>query len=250
MKIIKKLAIPIITLLLLSVMTIGYLNRGQTLANAAPRLQNTDVNRTITVVGEGRITAQPDIAQITIGVEAFSPEVQSAAQEVETTMTKLIETLTAQGVAEKDIQTSNYSVYTDQFGGRELGGSEVNYRFNNNVTVTVRDLDNVETILAAVIEAGANNIYGVNFSVEDPAELRKQARAEAVKVAQDKAAELATLNDVTIGDVVSVSEVVDSAGAFRNSAALSNVETVGGGGPINPGELVLKVQLQISYAIQ
>ena len=219
---------------------------------AAPAQASSDnaVPRLITVIGEGRIIAQPDIAQVTIGVETFGDEVKTVAAQTEETMTNLLETLKAQGIAEKDIQTSNYSVYTERFGPMEMSSNEVNYRFSNNVTVTVRDLDKIESILGAVIEAGANNIYGVNFSVADPSELRKQARAKAVEVAESKAAELAQLNGVAVGPVVSISEVVGSVGPFYNSAAYSVAEGFGGGGPISPGELEFSVQLQISYAIQ
>jgi len=250
MKITKHLLAVATTFILIGVTMVGYMQTSLPV-NAAPAAQDSSaMSRSITVIGEGRVRAQPDIAQVTIGVETVADDVQTAATEAEATMTSLMEVLTEQGIAETDIQTSNYSVYTDQFGAMEATDAEVTYRFSNNVTVIVRDLETIETVLGAVIEAGANHIHGVNFSIEDPSELRKQARAEAVNVAESKAAELAQLNDVEVGQVISISEAVDSMGPFYNSKAFSMAEGMGGGGPISPGELEFTVQLQISYAIQ
>jgi uncharacterized protein YggE len=116
--------------------------------------------------------------------------------------------------------------------------------------ITVRDLDNLETLLGVVIDAGANNIHGITFSVEDPSTLRQQARAQAVAVAESKAAELAQLNGVNVGPVVNISEVVGGYGSFPNAFAMQMDGFGGGGGPIAPGELEFTVQLQISYTIQ
>ena len=207
MKIRKYLAVIAVLLVVIGILMVGYSFTITDPANAAPPLQTNPGNsleRTITVIGEGRVKVNPDIAQVTIGVESFGSDIKMVGQEVETTMTNLVETLKAQGVPEKDIQTSNYSVYTERFGPMEIDADSLSYRFSNNVTVIVRDLSQIETILGAVIEAGANNIYGVNFSVEDPATLRKQARAEAVTIAKSKAEELAQLNGVTVGEVVTI----------------------------------------------
>lgn len=250
MKNTKYFIIPLTILLLLGTLAISYVYTAQPV-NVTASSVTTEGQRTITVVGEGRITAQPDIAQITIGVETVSPEVSTATKETEGIMTRLIETLKAHGVAEKDIQTSNYSIYTNRFGGMEMGiESDVTYQFSNNVTIVVRDLTQIETILGAAIEAGANNIYGINFSLADPSELRKQARAEAVRVAKEKATELATLTDVEVGSVMQVSEVVGYAGPLMNSVAFAQDSRFGGGGPISAGELEFTVQLEVTYAIQ
>ncbi|MDM8532398.1 SIMPL domain-containing protein [Anaerolineales bacterium HSG25] len=211
--------------------------------------------RTITVIGEGRVNVEPDMAQINIGVEVMAPTVQEAASQTSQTMEQLTNALLQQGIAENDIQTSNYNVYAERpfnmmEGPGSSGMSEINYRFSNNVTVIVRDLSKIEDILGAGIEAGANNIYGVSFGIDDPSSLRAEAREEAVQVAKAKAEELATLNGVTVGQVVTISEVVNSAMPFANSANLQMSEGFGGGGPISPGELEVRVQLQLTYEIE
>ena len=162
-------------------------------------------------------------------------------------MDAVLEALKEQGVDEKDIQTSGFSVWTERPYGPEGPSDEVLYHVSNQVAVTIRDLDTVGTVLDAAIEAGANNIYGVTFNLADPSQVESEARKEAVADAQAKAQELATLNDVELGDVVSVSEVIG--GGFRGTA-LAAEGGRGGGGPIAPGELEVTLQLEIVYTVQ
>jgi len=211
--------------------------------------------RTITVVGEGKVKMQPDIAQINIGIEVVGDTVKDASSQAADTMNAVIASMTAQGIAENDIQTSGYSVWVERpYTPEGVPGDTLLYHVNNTVMVTIRDLDTVGTILDSTIEAGANNIYGVTFSVADPNPLMSEAREKAVADALSKAGELAQLNGVTLGDVLSVSEVIGGMGgfypvAFRGAVAAEGLGG-GGGGPISPGELEMTVQLQVTYAIE
>jgi len=117
----------------------------------------------------------------------------------------------------------------------------------NNVNVTIRDLTTVSKVLDTAIEAGANNIYGVNFALKDSAAAQAEARKSAVADAKARAEDLASLTGVAVGELISVSEVVGSnaiAGSFRENAM-----AMGGGTPIQPGQLDLTMQLQVVYAI-
>ncbi len=210
-------------------------------------------SRTITVVGEGKVRIKPDIAQATIGVEVIKPTVKEASKGARDTMEAVLKALKEQGVDEKDIQTSGFSVWAERPYGPEGPSEEILYHVSNQVAVTIRDLDTVETVLGATIEAGANSIYGVTFSLADPGQVESEARKKAVDDARAKAQELATLNGVKLGDVVSVSEVVGSRGGYY-AAGFPRAVAVemggGGGGPIAPGELELTMQLEIVYAAQ
>ena len=106
-------------------------------------------------------------------------------------------------------------------------------------------------MLDAAIEAGANNIYGVEFSLDDPSSVESEARQRAVADALAKAEELAELTGATIGQVVTVSEVIGNGGGYYSSnfAQASNVMSGGGSTPISPGQLELVMQLQVTYAI-
>jgi uncharacterized protein YggE len=223
--------------------------QAQTVAEMTPALP-----RTITVVGEGTVKIKPDIAQANIGVEVVEPTVREASKGARDTMEAVLKALTEQGVDEKDIQTSGFSVWTERpYGPEGPSEDELLYHVSNQVAVTIRDLETVETVLGATIEAGANNIYGVTFSLADPSQVESRARKEAVANAQAKAQELATLNDVEVGNVVSVSEVIGGRGGYYTSVvreAAVSAGMGGGGGPIAPGELEVTLQLEIVYTVQ
>lgn len=208
--------------------------------------------RTITVVGEGKVRIKPDIAQATIGVDVMKSTVKEASSGARDVMKAVLKVLKEQGVAEKDIQTSGFSVYAERPYSPEGPSEEVLYHVSNQVLVTIRDLDTVETVLGATMEAGANNIYGVTFSLADPSQVESEARKKAVDDAKAKAQELATLNGLKLGDVVSVSEVVGARGGYYTGfpRAVAVEMGGGGGGPISPGELELTMQLEIVYAVQ
>ena len=202
---------------------------------------------TITVVGEGIVKVKPDVAQATIGVELSRPTVAEASDEVSRTMDAVMAALKKQGVADEDMQTSGFSVWTDQSYASDGTRGEIAYRVSNQVSVTIRDLDKVGSILDAAMEAGANSIYGVTFSLEDKEAAQSDAREKAVDHAGEKAQELAELTGLRLGNVVSVSEVI-GAGGYYGGVYEQSMGMGGGGGPIAPGELEVSVQLQIVYA--
>jgi uncharacterized protein YggE len=212
---------------------------------------NVSAPGSITVVGEGKVSLQPDIARVTIGVETVKNSVQEAAAENRTTVEEVLAVLEAQGIDANDIQTSGFSIYAERYGqDGPLAEEDVRYRVSNNVTVEIRDLDNVGTILDAAIEAGANNIYGVDFRVEEPGEAESEARAMAVEDARTKAAELAELTGTELGNVISISEVIGMGGGFYSgNFAQQDMAFGGGGAPIAPGQLDMVMQLQIVFAL-
>jgi hypothetical protein len=234
-----------------TVATLLILNGWSSGATAQETAEEETLPRTITVIGEGRIKAKPDTVQINIGVEESAATVKEAADKTDEVMTKLMSVLEKQGITDKDMQTSNYSVYAERpYVEPGMPQGEAIYRFSNNITVMVRDLTKVESILSASIEAGSNNIYGATFGISDQTKLKAEGRKEAVAAAKAKAQELAELNGVTVGEVVSISEVIAPNAGLYNSPVMTANGMGDGGGPISPGELEIIVQLQITYAIQ
>lgn len=208
--------------------------------------------RTITVVGEGVVNIEPNVARTNIGVEVLRPTVEEAAAENAAIVEALLTTLSELGIADADIQTSGYNVYAERFGsGGLVSEEEVQYRVSNSVTVIIRDLDQVGEVLDASIKAGANNIYGVEFLLDDATAVRSEARALAVENAKATAEELAALNGVQVGKILAISEVVGGAGGFYNNS-ISNFQIGMGGAertPIQPGQLRLTMQLQLTYEL-
>jgi uncharacterized protein YggE len=212
----------------------------------------TELQRTITVVGEGTIRVKPDIARANIGVEVMEASVAEASSSATATMEAVLAALQQQGIEEKDIQTSGFNIWVDRpYGPEGLPSENPMYRVNNNVAVTIRDLDNLGSVLDTAIAAGANNIYGITFDLDEPSLVESEAREKAVANANANAQELAELNNLELGEVLSVSEVVGTpmgyyAGSFQEAAAAPGLGG-GGAGPISPGELTFTMQLQIVY---
>ncbi len=208
--------------------------------------------RTITVVGEGVVNIEPNVARTNIGVEVVRPTVEEAAAENSQIVDGLLATLTELGIPGEDIQTSGFNVYAERYGtGGAASEEEVQYRVSNTVTVIIRDLDKVGEVLDASIKAGANNIFGVEFLLDDATAVRSEARKVAVENARATAEELAVLNGVQVGKVLAISEVVGSAGGFYNNS-IGNYQIGMGGAertPIQPGQLRLTMQLQITYEL-
>ncbi|HEY64145.1 MAG TPA: SIMPL domain-containing protein [Caldilineae bacterium] len=221
----------------------------------------SDVQRTITVVGQGVVRVDPDVARAQIGVEVLAPTVKEAVAQNQELMTAVLEALQEAGVDAKDIRTSNYSIRFEREpymprpavpeGAEGPTAPQGRYRVSNMVQVTIRDLEEVAAVLDAAIEAGANNIWGVSFGVEDTAaEAESEARAKAMENAREKAAELAELAGVELGDVISVSELVSGPGYPIIGVMEAAAPAFGGAGPISPGELTFRAQLQVVFAIK
>ena len=166
-------------------------------------------------------------------------------------MAAIMAALKAQGVDEIEIQTSHYSInYERELVPAKLEGAplveQAAYRVSNMLRVTVRDVEKAGAVLDAVVEAGANQVHGVTFTVSDEEIWQGQAREKAMEDALARASELAGLAGVELGEVLTVSEVV---AGFPVPMALM-AEGAMGGSMIAPGELEVGTQLQVSFAIQ
>lgn len=231
-------------------------------AQATPRSAGDSPSRTITVVGRGQVKASPDIATINLGVEVVASTIDEAMPRAKDQMAAILDALQKIGIAAKDVQTSNFSIgferNTSTGSVKEApatldsqGQLSGVYHVSNMVQVTIRNLDQVGTALDAAVKAGANNVWGINFGLEDTATLEGQARAKAIDDAKARAQDLARLNGVTVGNVVAISEVI-SGGSVPVFSAVAMAKAYGGGGgaPIEPGELTFDTQVQVVYAIQ
>jgi uncharacterized protein YggE len=207
--------------------------------------------RSITVIGSGTASGTPDIATAQIGVDTQGASPEVVTKQNNDQLSAVVAALKAAGIAENDIQTSYYSVYSEQRFKPETGQStgEFIYHASSAVNVTIRDLSKVGIVLDKAVSAGANNISGVSFSVADPSKLLADAREKAVTDARARASDLAKLFGVQVGDALVISEV--SMGGptpvFDRAAA---VGLGGGGASIQPGQLTISAQIQVSFAIK
>jgi uncharacterized protein len=223
-----------------------------TSANAAqaPVAEGTPV-RTVSVVGQGSVSARPDMATINLGVETYAATVAEASKQNAGQMDAVLAKLKELGVAEKDIQTSNYSISFDQ-GNTSIRGTETaaasQYRVSNTVLVKVRDLAKVGTVLDGVTGVGANQVWGISFTVNDEAPLEAQARAKAADDARQRAEDLARLHKVQVGDVLTIAETSVSTPVYRALDMAASAK--GAGTSINPGEVEYTYQVQVTYLLK
>jgi len=257
-KMLKRVLLVGVTMaLLMSVGLVGFWIWGQVSSPVSAQAVDTEYSpaQTITVVGQGSVRIKPDVARVSIGVETSAETVSDAVAENESNMESILGALKDLGIEDKDIQTMNYSIQLDRYPESlpraESGSSEPQpvYRVSNMVNVTIRDLDKVGDVLDAVIEAGANNIWGVSFSLDDPKAAQVDARADAIADAQARAEALAELSGVQLGPVMSVSEVLGS-GPYPMPVAYAVESAAAGGGSISPGELEVSYQVQVAYFIE
>jgi uncharacterized protein len=161
--------------------------------------------RMISVSGYGKSTAQNDIAVTTIGYSNTDKNVATAQAKNKEVMDKVMADLQKMGIEDKDLQT-NYSIYPDydytQDKGQELKG----YKVAHSVTVKIRDLSKINDVLGLAGTYGANEVGGLNFTIDDETSLKDMAREKAIADAQTKARYLASKLGVKLGAVISYNE--------------------------------------------
>lgn len=210
-----------------------------------------DMNTGIVVSGQGTANAKPNIALASIGVETTAPNLTDAASQNTTKMSAVLEKLKSLGIADKDIQTVDYSVVPIQNQNRPDSNTPpaiTGYRVSNQARVTIRKIDDVGKVLDQAIAAGANRVYGVSFSIDDPATFQQQARAAAIKDAQAKAAQLAQNAGLQLGPVLSITE--GSTGPRPLLAAADSYAMGAAAVPVQTGELQIMVNVQMRFAIK
>ncbi len=204
------------------------------------------IGRQVTVVGQGEVTGVPDTAYVQIGVETEAATTNEALAQNNTNTQAIIDKLLELGVAEKDIQTSNFSInprYDND--GRVITG----YVVNNMVAVTIRDLNQAGSLLDQVVQVGANRVYGINFGVDDPTALLDQAREKAVANARTRAEQLATASGNSLGEVIVISENIGST-PVPMPLGRGMAEDMAASVPIQTGEQTFSAQVQITFALQ
>ncbi len=203
---------------------------------------------TVTASGAGTAQAVPDTAEMSFGVTTLSPNAKSALDEASKSAEQIASAVKKQGVAGEDIQTQDVSVYpqtVDQDGKQVITG----YQASLSVRVKVRDIAKLGEIISAANAAGANNVSGPSFTIDDPAPARAEAIDEAVADARKSAEAMAGAAGKSVGDVLSMSSsdvgVVPSAmySASDMAGAAKDV-------PIEPGQLDISANVVVVFELK
>ncbi len=207
---------------------------------------------TITVSGTGDAIGVPDVATMSFSVVEQAATVAEVTTATNTAMDKIIITLKGAGIADEDIQTTAYNLnprydYTERKNGEIVG-----YSLTQSVTVKIRNLDTISTVVDAATNAGANDVSSPMFEIDEPDTIKAEARTEAFTEAQAKAESLAAAAGVTLGDIVTFSEEdgSDTPQPYYAERMLSFDATDAATPSIEVGSQEVAVTVNVTYAIR
>ncbi len=210
-----------------------------------PAPATTPEPRVASTVGVGRVTLSPDLATVRVGVRTEHRDVGQAVSENIRVAQAIYDAVQALGVAKKDLQTANFNVYQTTVGPSD--NPRQVFVVENTVSITVRDLDNLGVIIAAALDAGANQVYGLRFGASNYEEALVEARRQALQDAQAQARLMAETLGMQLGAPRRVSfsggQPVPRAEMAYKSAGMEAVAEV----PIESGELVVTAQAYVEF---
>ena len=211
---------------------------------AAPREADS-----VSVSGVGRVMLTPDRASFSAGVQTLAASVQVALQENSARVTAIVAALRKLGLADKDIRTSQVSIYPQQDHQSGKQPRITGYQVSNTVTVTLAKPAEAGRFLQAVVDAGANTVSGVSFSVSDPARGRDQALQAAYADARSKAETLAKASGRSVGRALFISEgsaVMPPPRPMAYARGLEMQASV----PVEPGEEELTFSVSVTFELK
>jgi uncharacterized protein YggE len=211
----------------------------------------------ITIEGRGDVRAAPDMALINSGVTTQGATAREALDANTAAMAELIAALKDAGIEARDIQTSGFSVnpnyvYSDARDdlGYTLPPKMNGYQVSNTVTVAVRELDELGSILDKSVNVGANTINGVTFGVADTSKLYDEARKSAFADARAKAELYATAAGGTLEDIESISETQGFNSPQPVAMYSMRAEAASADVPVEGGELSFSINVNVQWDLE
>jgi uncharacterized protein YggE len=206
------------------------------------------------VSGLGKTTAAPDIVILTIGVESQQKTVAQAQKDAVEAMSNVMQVLKSSGIADKDIQTSQYNIQqVTRWDDKQNTYEVIGYKVSNIVNAKIRNIEKAGSIIDSAAASGGDliRVNGISFSVDDPAPFYKIAREKAVLYAMEKAKQMAQLSGVKLGKLLYVNEsnsyvppVRDNYMKLADGAAMAPAPT-----SISAGELEFQTTVEMVYEI-
>ena len=227
--------------------------RAPSTSGLIPSQQNTG----IWVSGEGKVTVVPDVAILSLGVEAQATTIAQAQNEASVAMDAVVRELDSYGVAANDIKTRHFSIYpVRRWVPDEEKEVLIGYRVNNMVTAKIRTVADAGAIIDTVARAGGDyiRIDSISFTVDDPVPYHKEVREKAMADAEAKAKQLADSAGVKLGEPTYISESGGFIPVPREIVmAVPGMAPVPAPAPppsISPGETEIRLTVQVVYSIR
>lgn len=242
----KRYSVYVLVVILLGTLLIQSGCAGATSLPQAAQGQGEPQSRTISVSGSGQVSAPPDVAVVTLGVQTEAEEASAALSQNNERMQRLVEALKDAGVAAEDIQTRSIQLWPRYEDARPEGQPQVvGYTASNTVEVRIRELDALGRLLDSAVQAGGNRIEGIRFEVSDASQVLDRAREAAWRDAEHKAVQMAELAGAALGEVVSISETSRTPGPIVREGLGGAAEAV----PVEPGSQTLEVNVQVTWQL-
>ncbi len=202
---------------------------------------------TVTASGSGESVAAPDVAEMYFGVTVQSDEAGDALSKANAIAEEVAAAVKGAGVASEDIQTANVSVYPEQ----SYSGDKpviTGYRASIQVRAKIRDIEKIGDVIGAASEAGANEIGGPSFMLDDDADVRNEAIELAIADARERAEVMAKAAGKDLGEIISVSETGLSTPIYYRAAAESM--DAAGSVAIEPGQLDITASVTVVFELK
>lgn len=198
-------------------------------------ITTSNISSELSVVGEGKVEVKPDTGYIDVGLTVNNAATVDEAQNaINKTSKDISDAVKKLGIPSSDIKTTNNSVYPNYSYEPGQQNKIIGYNGNVNVTITVKGenaADKSSAVVQAATKAGANQIQGPRFSVENPAKYREEARSKAIKNAKEQADKLAKDLGIKLGKVVNISEYSPASQGYPIMYDKAASGMGGGGGP-------------------
>ena len=204
--------------------------------------------RQLVVSGHGEVYATPDLAYVTIGVHTESEDVTQALDKNNAQAQVVVQALKQQGIADKDIQTSQFSVSPVQRSAPDGSTQPTVYVVDDTVDVTVRDIGKLGPILGEVSKVGSNEISGLRFGSSQQAQLLSRARDAAIQDAKTQATEMAKTSGVQLGAIQSLSAAGVQPVLLYDSRTVPSAQAATP--PIASGQLLVTADVSLVYEIR
>jgi uncharacterized protein YggE len=208
----------------------------------------------------------PDEASLTVGTQAKAPTATAAVAANKVKTERMLATIRAAGMRERDIQTQGIQLQPDYRWDPQPGGGGrqtlIGYIASNSIQIKTRNIDGLTALLDTLTTAGADTVYGPNFGISDPLPLRREARVRAMARGEAEALEYARNNGFTKVRLLSVEEgtsyrgtdIIVTGSRIMNASAPPPPPPPqperGGDGIVAPGQLETGVSLNLLYRME
>jgi hypothetical protein len=237
----------LLTIVVLIGVVIGVIGFFANLGNKSATPSATN-EQGLTVTGEGEAYVTPDVAKIDFGVSTEAKNLADSQKANSEAIAKIKDALQSYSIEAKDVKTLYYTINPEYNYINNRAPILRGYTTRHTVRVTVRKLEDADSVVQTLGTAGATEISQVQFTVDDPTDVQKEAREKAIDAAKEKAKQLANLSGAKLGRIISISESTPN---IDGGIVPKYAEGMGGGSSIGleEGSMAITSNVTITYSL-